>query len=55
MIGKFVTAKLLGKNDCRQGWIVSVSPLKIEGQSGQQYLCEGKPVVVVNPPQREKI
>ena len=49
-IGKFVTAKLYGKNDCRQGWAISSSPFRIKGESGQVYLCEGSPTIVINPP-----
>lgn len=53
LIGKFVTARLAGKEgDCRQGWVTSEFPLKIEGQSGKEYLCEGIPVIVINPPKR---
>jgi len=54
MIGKFVTARLLGEDDCRQGWVINTSPLKIEGQTGEQYLCEGNPTTVINPPKRRK-
>lgn len=52
MIGKFifVTAKLLGKEDCRQGWLISTCPLRIKGESGKVYLCEGTPKMVINPP-----
>lgn len=50
MIGKFVTAKLFGKDDCRQGCVKSLSPLIIQGISGIHYHCEGEPVIVVNPP-----
>ena len=50
----FVTAKLLGKEDCRQGWLTSLHPLKIKGQSGKVYLCEGTPKRVVNPPPNQR-
>lgn len=48
-LGLFVTAKLKGVEDCRQGWITSIHPLKITGYLGS-YLCEGRPVIVDNPP-----
>lgn len=47
----FVTAKLLGADDFRQGVIINVDPLIIRGQSGEEYECEGEPVIVVNPPE----
>lgn len=50
MIGKFVTAKLKGQVDPRQGWVIYEDPLLIQGESGVVYECEGTPVVVVNPP-----
>lgn len=53
LLGKFVTAKLIDKNDCRQGWVISLNPLIIKGQSGTQYKCEGTPVVVINPPEKK--
>lgn len=53
MLGKFVTAKLKGKVDPRQGWVISESPLKIQGQSGVVYECEGKPIIVINPPNKK--
>lgn len=46
-LGDYVTAKLRGVNDCRQGWVVS---LRIRGESGKEYECEGAPVLVGNPP-----
>ena len=49
-IGKFVTAKLKGKDDCRQGAVISEAPLIIQGVSGTRYECEGQPTVVSNPP-----
>lgn len=45
--GKFVTAKLLGEKDCRQGWVTSEVPPRIIGQSGKVYLC-GNPVTASN-------
>lgn len=52
MVGKFifVTARLLGKKDCRQGWLMSLHPLRIKGESGKVYACEGRPKIVINPP-----
>lgn len=50
MLEKFVAAKLLNKNDCRQGFVKSITPLTIQGVSGTYYHCEGTPVLVVNPP-----
>lgn len=50
MIGKFVTAKLEGRNESRQGVVVSMDPFIIRGQSGIEYRCEGEPVRVDNPP-----
>ena len=52
-VGIFVTAKLKGQIDPRQGWIIKTDPLKIQGQSGKIYECEGIPVVVLNPPNAE--
>ena len=49
MLGKFVTAKLFGKNDCRKGWVISVIPLIIQGELGIHYHCSGTSVLVVNP------
>ena len=54
MVGEFVTAKLSGKEDYRQGWIINQYPLRIKGQSGKEYLCEDNPVRVINPPPKEK-
>ena len=48
-LGTFVTAKLKGKEECRQGTIVRIQPLRIKGQSGAIYDCEGIPTLVVNP------
>lgn len=50
MLGKFVTAKLFREDDCRQGYVISLIPLVIQGVSGIYYHCEGTPVLVVNPP-----
>ena len=50
MIGKFVTAKLFGKDDCRQGWIISMEPFIIQGRLGIHYHCSGLPVIIHNPP-----
>ena len=52
MLGKFVTARLKGQIDPRQGWVVCESPLLIRGQSGIVYECEGTPVEVINPPNK---
>jgi len=53
MIGKFVSVKLKGtKKDVRQGWIISLKPFQIIGQSGTVYKGEGEPVVISNPPKR---
>jgi len=49
--GKFVTAQLKGKDECRQGWVISTNPLILEGKYGK-YECEGIPVIVENPPKR---
>lgn len=48
--GVFVTAKLRGKAECRQGWVIQTDPLRIRGESGTEYDCEGQPTAVVNPP-----
>jgi len=50
IFGHFVTAKLKGKEDCRQGVVVSLKPLLIKGQYGRVYECEGSPTAVINPP-----
>jgi hypothetical protein len=55
MLGRFVTAKLFGKDDCRQGWIISTVPFIIQGQSGIHYHCSREPVLVVNPPPNQQI
>lgn len=51
MIGLFVTAKLKGVDDCRQGAIISTDPLRIRTQSGEEYDCEGPVSVVINKPE----
>ena len=51
-LGEFVTAKLKGKIDPRQGWVINENPLFIKGQSGEIYECEGTPAIVENPPQK---
>jgi hypothetical protein len=50
LLGKFVTAKLIGKNETRQGWVIGIDPLAIEGQDKIPYICEGVPTIVENPP-----
>jgi len=55
ILGKFVTAKLKGRNDSRQGWVIFESPLLIQGISGTIYECEGAPVTVINPPDRLRL
>ena len=50
LVGVFVTAKLKGQIDPRQGWIIEAEPLRIQGESGTIYECEGIAVVVLNPP-----
>lgn len=52
MIGLFVTAKLFRKYSCRQGWVISMKPLIIQGQSGTYYRCSGVPIRISNPPLR---
>ena len=46
MLGYFATARLKGEQDCRQGWIINMYPLKIQGEDGTVYDCEGDPVIV---------
>ena len=55
LIGKFVSAKLRGRKEARQGWVISIDPLQIIGQSNTVYKCEGEPVIIDNPPQRENL
>ena len=54
MKDKFVTAKLKGQIDPRQGWVISENPLLIQGESGVVYECEGEPRLVVNSPSTKK-
>lgn len=51
-MGKFVTAKLKGKDEPRQGWVININPLIIKGQTGTRYTCDGSytPTIVENPP-----
>jgi len=54
-IDKFVTAKLAGSIEPRQGWVTNAFKddiFIIKGQSGNLYVCEGTPVIVENPPKR---
>lgn len=54
-VGDFVTAKLVGKYNCRQGWVREVladGRFVIVGQSGAVYACEGPFSIVINPPER---
>ena len=55
LLGVFVTARLKGgiNGEPRQGWVETVNPLTIRGESGTLYECEGTPVVVINPPDRQ--
>jgi hypothetical protein len=46
---QYVTAKLAGEDDCRQGWVISLDPLVIQGFQ-ETYRCEGRPRAVINPP-----
>ena len=46
----FVTAKIKGKDDARQGFIICTNPLIIKGVTGTKYECEGSPTIVSNPP-----
>lgn len=52
LFGVFVTARLKNgiNGEPRQGWVKSIDPLVIRGESGTFYECEGTPTVVVNPP-----
>jgi len=55
--GDFVTGKLFGKTDARQGWISEVRPdgtFIITGESGTDYLCEGAATLVRNPPEARR-
>jgi hypothetical protein len=51
ILNKFVTAKLAGQDDCRQGAVISTDPLRIRCQSGEEHDCEGEPTLVDNPPE----
>lgn len=46
LFGHFVTGKLKGEDDCRQGVVVSDNPLILRGKYGY-YECEGTPVKVI--------
>ena len=50
LLGVFVTAKLKGKEDCRQGFLKATNPLIIFGVTGREYECEGDVAIVGNPP-----
>ncbi len=52
LLGQFVTARLRNKEEIRQGWIISIKPFIIKGQTGNIYYCTGKPVLISNPPKR---
>lgn len=54
MICNFVTAKEKKTGEARQGWVVGVTPLKIVGQSGKLYNCEGYPTFIINSPEKSK-
>lgn len=47
LFGHFVTAKLKGKKDCRQGVVVSLDPLIIRGKCAD-YECDGVPTLVTD-------
>ena len=54
-VGDFVTAKLVGRDGVRQGWVREVladGRFVIVGQSGATYSCEGPFSIVINPPDR---
>ena len=46
--GTFVTARLKGKEDVRQGILISATSkeFSILGESGAVYKCEGRPTIV---------
>lgn len=50
IMGKYVTAKLAGADDCRQGVVISADPLRIRCSCGEEFACEGTPTIVTNPP-----
>lgn len=52
LFGVFVTATIKGEIYPLQGWVISESPLRIKCSGGDEYECEGEPVVVINPPDR---
>jgi hypothetical protein len=50
--GDFVTGKLVGEEDCRQGWIVQIHPTILRGRDGDEYPVKDKVTLVDNPPTR---
>jgi hypothetical protein len=52
-VGEFVTAVPRRLDSPRQGWIVCLDPLVIEGQSGSRYECDYPCRIVDNPPERK--
>ena len=48
LINRFVTAKHLNVEDCRQGVCIEVQPdhIKVEGITGQVYKCERDATIV---------
>jgi len=46
IFGHYVTAKLKGKDDCRQGIVINLDPLIIKGSLGE-YECEGIPTAIM--------
>ena len=50
LLGRFVTAKIKGEEEARQGWIVEIDPFVIRDRSGTRHECEGYPTLVSNPP-----
>jgi hypothetical protein len=53
LLGLFVTATLGGglNGEPRQGFVESVEPLILRGESGEQYECCGQAAIVSNPPE----
>ncbi len=51
IMGKYVTAKLTGADDCRQGVVISVDPLRIRCGCGEEFACDGAPTVVAEQPE----
>lgn len=45
LIDKFVTAKTIN-DKIRQGYVVSLTPFVIRGESGTYYTCKGQPTIV---------